>query len=161
MSAYYYHSSMGAVFSSMLCVIGIFLLFYQGHDEYDNWLGNLACVFALGTALVPTAEDGKPLEWWNSLHYIFAALLFIVLTLFSLWRFPRNKMRRRRNRIYYACGSIMTICLLVLFSRLFHEGSTKNAWDERHIVFWLEMIVVMAFGLSWLTKGRAMFKDKD
>ena len=56
----YYHTGMRDVLVGTLFVIGFFLLSYKGYDRADNLTGNLACVFAVGLALFPTAPEVAP-----------------------------------------------------------------------------------------------------
>jgi hypothetical protein len=35
-----------------------------------------------------------------------------------------------------------------------------SSWLSLKPVFWLESIAVVAFGISWLVKGEAIFKDQ-
>src|SRR3989344_41314 len=53
----YYYTVMGDVFVGSLCAIAVFLGSYRGYTRTDSIAGNLACVFALGTALFPTAPE--------------------------------------------------------------------------------------------------------
>src|SRR5712671_5197551 len=52
-SAYYY-TGMRDVFVGSLCAIAVFLMSYRGYERKDDIAGDLACVFALGVALLPT-----------------------------------------------------------------------------------------------------------
>src|SRR5262245_5003850 len=59
----YYHTEMRDVFVGILCAIGVFLLSYRGYESEDRIAGNLACAFAIGTALFPTTPmDPAPLD---------------------------------------------------------------------------------------------------
>ena len=53
--SYYYYSGMRGVLVGSLWAIGVFLLSYRGYDTRDQMAGRLACFFALGVALFPTA----------------------------------------------------------------------------------------------------------
>jgi hypothetical protein len=44
------------VLAGSLWAIGIFLMSYRGYQKRDEMAGRLACVFALGVALFPTAR---------------------------------------------------------------------------------------------------------
>jgi hypothetical protein len=51
----------------------------------------------------------------------------------------------------------MTACLIsiMVYFKFFH---TDNA--GAHFVFWAEAIALIAFGVSWITKGGTLYPDK-
>src|SRR4030088_235470 len=49
----YYHTGMRDVFVGSLCAIAIFLMSYHGYERKDDIAGDVACIFALGVALLP------------------------------------------------------------------------------------------------------------
>ena len=53
--------------------------------------------------------------------------------------------------------------LAVLFAILLFvtPGWAANAVDSLAPIFWLESLAVVAFGVSWLTKGEAILKDEE
>ncbi|WP_394992285.1 hypothetical protein [Emticicia sp.] len=53
----YYHTRMRDIFVGTLCAIALFLFSYKGYDKRDNIAGTLACFFALGVAIFPTAIE--------------------------------------------------------------------------------------------------------
>ena len=165
----YYNTGMRDVFVGTLCVIGFFLLSYRGYD-HDNFIGNLGCIFALGTALFPTAHGrvapgGTDLA--GILHFVFAALFFGTLIYFSWVLFPKThkneqpeKRKLQRNMIYKACGWVMFICIFILIPiYLLLRGTFAAGLDRYAPAFWLETIGIVAFGISWLTKGQFILKD--
>mgnify|MGYP006313488141 FL=1 len=163
----YYHTVMGDVFVGSLCAIGMFLLTYRGHERSDDIAGNLACLFAVGVAVFPTARSEHP-EGIERLvgmaHYTSAALMFLILAYFCLVLFvktdpgkPMTDEKRTRNRLYRLCGGLILVCIAGI-------GIAKLALPETFVarydpVFWLESTAVVAFGLSWLVKGEAILKD--
>lgn len=169
MSAYY-HTGMRDVFVGTLWVIGFFLLSYKGWG-HDNIIGNLACMFAVGTAVFPTRPEGavsRGSAVAGYLHLAFAALFFLTLIYFSFFLFtktdPRRKPTRRklqRNVVYRCCGGVMSCCILliVVYSSVL-PGSAVRVLEPLRPVFWLESLAVVAFGLSWLTKGEAILRDE-
>src|SRR2546425_8304895 len=81
----YYHTGMRDVFVGTLCAIGVFMISYRGYERQDDVAGDLACVFAVGVALFPTAlREDLPLEAIRALPLLFAALVFFTLAFFSL-----------------------------------------------------------------------------
>ncbi|MFC1552065.1 DUF998 domain-containing protein [Candidatus Latescibacterota bacterium] len=165
----YYHTGMRDVFVGTLCVIGFFLLSYKGYERSDDIAGDLACVFAVGIALFPTTPEVAATSSDRIIGYVhlgFATLYFLTLIYFSLFLFiktdpqktPSNR-KLQRNKIYRICGYTMGICILLIaiFFLLPHTlTSHLNAYKP---VFWLESLAVLAFGISWFTKGQAILKD--
>lgn len=158
--SYYYHTDMRDVFVGALCAVALFLFFYSGYDQKDNWAGNLAGLFAIGVAWCPTTKNG-PGDLTGRLHFVFAALFFITLAVFSLFLFTKKNKRPtpqklKRNWIYRICGLAMIACLITI---ILFKFMTKNLEIESDFVFWAESVALFAFGLSWLTKGGALFRD--
>src|SRR5277367_4539977 len=54
--SHYYYTCMRGVLVGSLWAIGVFLMSYRGYEKRDEIAGRLACVFALGVALLPTAR---------------------------------------------------------------------------------------------------------
>ncbi len=165
-SAYYY-TPMRGVFVGSLCAIAVFLMSYRGYERKDHIAGILACVFGVGIALFPTTPEGHPTttqQVIGGLHLAFAALFFLTLSYFSLALFTKTdpakaKTSRKvqRNRVYLSCGCTMLACLalIAVYGLLLHETPVK----ELEPLFWLESAAIVAFGVSWLTKGEAILKD--
>ncbi|WP_341903941.1 hypothetical protein [Fluviicola taffensis] len=51
----YYYTRLRDVFVVTLCAMSLFLLTYKGSDETDRWITNLAGIFGLITAFIPTS----------------------------------------------------------------------------------------------------------
>ena len=99
------------------------------------------------------------------LHLAFAAAFFATLIYFSLRVFtetdenvPPTPQKEKRNVVYKVCGVIMAICMLAIIVIALVPGA-KDSLKELAPVFWLEGTAVIAFGVSWLTKGEAILKD--
>jgi len=178
----YYHTIMRDLFVGILCVVAFFLFAYEGYSRADAVAGKAACVFALGVAFFPTRMDEpftvctiRPVfaTYWVSelltldavskIHYLSAALLFATFTFFSLVLFTKSKGKQtkqkvKRNFIYRVCGAVMALCIVVLG---FYFAFLEHTWLSTYKpVFWLESLALWAFGISWLTKGEFIFKDK-
>jgi hypothetical protein len=165
-SAYYY-TSMRDVFVGSICAIGVFLLTYRGYERADDTAGNLACVFAVGLALLPTSPPSGATATQTLVgyaHLLFASAYFLTLAYFSLALFrktnPERQMTKRkvqRNVVYTACGYTILVSVgLIVVNAVFLMHSALQAIDP---VFWLESAAVLAFGVSWLTKGEAILAD--
>ena len=53
MSGYYY-TDMRNIFVGALCALGVFLAAYDGYDDVDRWITNIAGLCAVGVAFCPT-----------------------------------------------------------------------------------------------------------
>lgn len=157
----YYHSGMRDVFVGALCAIALFLFFYKGYDRWDNISANAAAFFALGIAFFPTVPEGK-YDASATIHFICAAAFFAILAFMAIFLFTRKKTdptKRKliRNKIYIICGIVMIASLLVLITFFIFFNKSR---PESRLVFWTESIALIAFGVSWLTKGGSLYPDK-
>lgn len=171
----YYHTGMRDIFVGIISAIALFLFAYKGYDRADAIAGNLACVFALVVAFFPTSVNGSPGGCIpesvdngiiSTIHYIAAAGFFLVLSYFSLFLFTRSvndptPMKLKRNRLYRVCGYTMlvSIALIGAFSICLRMSGCQQL-QRFHPTFWLETIALWAFGISWLTKGKAILADR-
>jgi len=158
--SHYYHTGMRDVLVGAICAIALFMFFYRGYDKWDDWAGNLTGLFAIGVAWFPTAEAG-PNNWVGLVHFICAGSFFVTLAAISLFLFTRKGLsptRRKvnRNRIYVICGLVIIACLIAI---LIYFNFINNDKAESSFVFWAETIALIAFGLSWLTKGGTICPD--
>lgn len=167
-SAFYY-TGMRDVLVGTLCVIGVFLFSYKGPERKDSIAGNLACLFAVGAALFPTAPEGVSCnlrQIYYCVHPVCAALLFLTLTYFSLCLFTKTdpnktptKQKLLRNHVYRASGYTMLSCIVLIPIVYLLPDNISGAIEKYVPVFWLEAIIVVAFGISWLTKGEGILSD--
>ena len=164
----YYYTVMGDVFVGSLCAIGVFLMSYKGYDRKDEIAGYLVCVFSLGVAFFPTTPDMGATardKLIGGLHLSFAALLFLTLAYFSLALFTKtapgkNPTRRKlqRNTLYRICGYTILACIFLI--AVVALPPVKTLVESLTPVFWLESLAIVAFGVSWLTKGETILKDQ-
>jgi len=162
----YYHTGMGDIFVGSLCAVAVFLWSYRGYDERDDRAGNVACVAALGVALLPTA----PLRPFSleavvgALHVVSAAVFFGALAYFSLRLFRLSdkavptERKLQRNRVYTVCGYTIIGCVLAI--GVVSVEPVRTAVLPLRPVLWLEALAVLAFGVSWFTKGEAILSDR-
>jgi hypothetical protein len=171
-SAYYY-TGMRDVLVGTLWATGFFLFSYKGYGRADNILSNIACLFAIGIALFPTAPVIGATSKETIIgvfHLIFAAGFFGILTVFCLQLFTKTntknptKRKLQRNIIYRVCGYTMmvSISLLVIYSvlRIVLPNHAVASLAKFLPIYWLEAFSLVAFGVSWLTKGEAILKDE-
>jgi hypothetical protein len=151
----YYHTPMRDWLVGSLCAVGVFLLFYR-FRRVDYLVTNLAGVLAVGVALFPTSapEEAESVVSW--IHYTCAAGLFLALAYVSWFLFPErppgvrgsHHESSRRNVVYRTCAAVMIGCVVAAaLNRLL-------GLDIAYALFWLETLAVLAFGVSWLVKGR-------
>lgn len=180
----YYHTNMRNIFVGFNCAVALFLFAYRGHDWRDNITGSLGSIFVLGVAFLPCSV-GTPSQTClvavtaqnpmvGDLHNLSALLYFIILIVYSLFLFPKTHMdmvtgekkfmgrqKKKRNVVYYICGSLMTASLLLI---IFYMGFLTNLYpglEGLNPVFWLESVMLSSFGISWLTKGQLIFRDEN
>ena len=165
-SAYYY-TPMRDVFVGILCAIGVFLFSYRGYGRRDDVAGYVASLFGIGVALFPTAPAGKSLDVFGMIHSACAVLFFSTLTYFSLFLFTKtnpdeipSRRKRQRNIIYRICGGLMAASLLLMLIHAFLPKDLNESIKGYCVRFWLETVVIVAFGVSWLTKGQAILWDR-
>ena len=159
--SHYYFTGMGNVFVGALCAVALFMFFYSGYDKWDDWAGNIAGFFAIGVAWFPTTEVGSS-DLTGTIHLASAALFFLTLAIFSLFLFTRKgskptPQKLTRNKIYIICGLVMIACLvaIAIYFKVIHDDNPRSGF-----VFWAETIALVAFGVSWLTKGGTLYPDK-
>ena len=169
----YYYTGMRNVLVGTLWATGFFLLSYKGYAPIDDILSNFACLAAIGIALFPTApESGATSQqvaigWF---HLGFAGIFFSILIVFCLHLFTKTssahptRQKLQRNIVYRVCGYSMIACiaLLVVYSILqtLLPKQSMAPVTAMHPIYWLEALSLVAFGISWLTKGETILKDK-
>ena len=166
----YYHTEMGDVFVGILFGIGLFLFSYKGYQRSDDLAGDLACLFAIGVALFPTTPENSLSDLARligTIHFGFAALLFLSFAYFAICLFPKThpdreptRRKRRRNVVYRACGAAIVLCIVLIAVVNLVPSQIASPIQAYSPVFWLEAIAIVAFGISWLVKGEAILKDE-
>jgi hypothetical protein len=184
LSAYYHRTALAEFLTARDFFVGgligaaVCLYAYKGYSMKENVALNMAAVFAIGVALLPTAHGGiaDPLETAKAscvvfmgegyrdatirpaLHALSAVLFFFCLAYVSIWR-SRDTLRnlkdeQRRafyNRWYFFSGAAMILSpvIAVLVSTIA---------DAKHpiIIFLVETFGVWAFGIYWAFKSREM-----
>jgi len=158
-SAYYYTGAV-AIFVGVLFALALFLLTYPGYKGViaDRLLGLVGGTAAILVALFPTsAPDGLSAPtWWSpymrTVHYLSAVVLFVVFILFAIWLFRKSNIprrgdrpleKRRRDDICLASGIIMIASVLWAASSMVTHAP----------IFIPESMAIIAFAVSWLTKG--------
>ena len=173
----YYHSVMRDIFVGCLFAIGVFLISYNGHplkegERFsDDIVATIAGIAAFGVALFPNEAGGRinPETLSQELigfsaaamgHYLSAVIFLGSLAYFCLVKFARTAKPFRR-RIYRACGGFIVLggVVATIASLIKLNGPEPlAAWVvELRLIFWIEALGILAFGISWLVKGQAQF----
>lgn len=160
--SHYYYTGMRDVFVGALCAVALFMFFYSGYDKRDDWLGNMAGIFALAVAWFPTTEEGA-IDVIGMIHFGSATALFICFAVFSMWLFTKSKKgveptpkKLKRNRVYRICGVIIILSILAMF---IYSVFIEDNYHIQRFIFWGETVALIAFGVSWLVKGEAILGD--
>ena len=166
----YRYTSMGGLYVGSLCALAAFLMGTRGYDKADEITGYLAGVFALGVALFPSENPRLAFHTrleieMNTIHTLFAALMFLALTYFCLVLFRRSspgayhtRRKRHRNALYAVCGLVLLVCNTVMVSlNLATPARLLQRFDP---LLTCESLSLIAFGVAWLTKGNGILKDR-
>jgi len=168
----YYFSDFREILTGILCAVSLFLISYKGTRnpnllKNDSLLTNIAGIMALLVAFFPTnAETCEEKmytiapwcqNWMGTLHYIFAAIFFLIIANISISVFTIGQANNKdipvsalnENYIYKTCGYTMIGCLIMI-----PLSDLLNLFPASTLVF--ESLALIAFGISWLIKGRAL-----
>jgi hypothetical protein len=170
----YYHTIQRDIFVGCLFAIGTFLIAYRGHDRVpgetlsDEVLTNLAGFSAIAVALFPS-EAAEPqvttltqaalgMRAAVTGHYLAAQAFLYSLAWMCFVHFARTASAPRR-RIYRGCGMVIVavgvVATCAAIGRRFGSDGVHAFVIDNSVVFWCEAVGVWAFGIAWLTKGRA------
>src|SRR5918992_2073804 len=150
-SAYYY-TGMRDVFVGSMCAVGVFLLSYR-FGKLDDVLGDVAGVSAIGLALFPTAAASA--SGWDRAagiaHFVFAAVFFGALAIFSLVLFTRSggdetPRKLVRNWIYRVCGWPFVSSFVRAGPAALLLDKTEKV--DRNPLFWLKPAAIPGSGWS-------------
>ncbi len=170
--SHYYYTNLRELFTGVLCAVGLFLFLYKGHTnanffKNDSLMTNIAGAMAFGIALMPTAPNACGdkmytlipfcLDWLAGLHYGFAAIFFLTLSIISINVFTIGQEVHKEipvsalneNNIYKVCGYAMLVFIV-----LTPICDYYHCFPYSTLVF--ETLMLIAFGISWLIKGRAL-----
>ncbi|MFE0459114.1 hypothetical protein ACFW1A_07600 [Kitasatospora sp. NPDC058965] len=144
-----YYTSTRNVFVGSLCALGVFLICYRFDRRDDRW-STAAGVCAVGVALCPTAPVHATAfrSAVGVVHLVLAALVYLVLALFSIvsFRDPHYARRPWVARGYLTAGLLIPLFLvLAVVASLTHLGAD---WTV-HPVYLCEWLATWAFGAAW------------
>jgi len=174
----YYHSPVRDVFVAFLCVIGFLLITYMAGkwrsvDFVVSFVAGVALILvamfpterpnlaanAPACGSVPAPADCAPVQRRigearsERIHYASAAVAFGSLFAISLV-FGRREQRFAKKPlvawVHYVCSAAIALGVLVIVAgELFDAGSI---WILTPLYIG-EVLIVLAFGVSWLVKG--------
>lgn len=160
-----YYSS--PVLIAVLSGVAFFLIIYRGYNNWDTLVNTVAGICAFGVVCFPcnvswVSTDVPVGMFWlpgtvtTTVHFISAAILFLMLSLNSICLFSKSS-DAKKNRLYKICGWVILADLVI---------AALNAawWHKDWTVIVNEAIMLFAFGISWLVKGHLFdnwFKPAD
>jgi hypothetical protein len=170
----YYYTNTRDIYIAIVSIISIYLISYKGYEKIDDIIGNLSGVFALGVVVFPTYYSTE----YNTtvgifllndrisdiIHMTFAALLFFSLSYTSIFLFTKSrgvrisKAKKKRNIVYRICGIIMFLSIILISIYMVILQNTIISKIKPVLI--LESITLIAFGISWLVKGKTFSKKK-
>ncbi|MDC7222250.1 MAG: hypothetical protein PQJ60_00845 [Spirochaetales bacterium] len=169
-SAYYYTISRN-IFVGLLSITGLFLFVYNGKFYYEALVSKLAALCAVTTALSPTVLSNditenrecllKVINSAPNLHNIAAALLFVQLIFLCLCFARRAKLKEdkysnHRRVIYLVCAALMTVSLITYPLLGLFSPFSFTELDRVHLLFYMESIALISFGVAWFTAGKPL-----
>lgn len=160
---YYYNFKIIMIGALILC--SFFLFTYKGYDLGDRIFTILAGIGAFGVASFPMANVFEqdvvkvglfslPDNISNIIHCIMAILVFGSFGLMTLTQFTKGK-HKYRNILYYICGGIILLAMLLMGLSYFIACLNFNASTMIY-----ELIMLEAFSVAWLTKSGIFFKEE-
>lgn len=177
--SHYYFTRAGTIFTLVVSLLAIFLLIYKGYDRRDFYISCQAALAAFTLVLLPTCNvKNVPApgvvvaqlpesSLRANAHYFAAAIFLLSLAYMSIFLFTKGKTKPRpkrkiiKNRIFRICGVLMVIAVGLIFLHLFNLGIPPDIYNQYHLTFWLEVVAVVSFGISWMVKGDAVWGLKE
>jgi hypothetical protein len=164
--SYYYWTSSQDVLVGVLCVAGALLVTYRGYDNTDRITATIAGIAAIFVALFPCyAIPGRVGFFGTSakvaeiLHGASAVVFFLALSYMSFFQFSKGNARKKIfgiycNTIFKACGLVMVGSMLLVV--LLYLILPMVIMETYAILYMLESVMLFAFGISWLVKGKTV-----
>ena len=184
-SHYYYLPLPSLILIIILSTLALFLISYKGYKidgtgakEYlsDDWITNIGGLAALIVVIVPTCcygsesveveaicelENypllGHDLSWKDSIHLISAVVFLFAMGWMSIYKFTRGSEKDSLEyMIYNICGYLVWGSIGVLFVYFALKRLINDFPEAKYIIYIMETIAVVPFGVSWLIKGKTM-----
>lgn len=173
--SHYYYTSVRDAFTGIIIGVSMFLITYHGYTRVDDWITNVTGFLGIGIALCPCiclANPATHVGFFNLssdisdyIHLTCAILFFTLLAYNSIFLFTKTtngekmtRNKKKRNILYVICGILMFGSLVTMIILRLSLG--EHVFNSKPIVFVLESVMLIAFGVSWLVKGETMWRDK-
>lgn len=125
----YYYSPMRNVLVASLCILGMFLITYNGYDRLDSGITNVAGAAAIGVAFFPTSSPSFSPAWVGDVHPYIAGVAMTSLALMSL-QFTQTGVAGgpgEASQAKPAWRQVIKRMWLALFFRYGDPGKTRTA----------------------------------
>lgn len=153
--------------AGILTTASVVLMCYDGYSRIDNLVTTISGVFGIMIVLFPCdcsltgAHTGffqLSAKASSMIHCASAVVFFCLLAFNSLFLFTKSTgtmtvYKEMRNFVYRICGIGMLAAMILMPLPVKFPAKT----------WWIEMIALTFFGISWLTKGGAFpfLNDKE
>ncbi len=180
--SHYYYTQSAVFFIAILSAFGLFLISYKGYEKSatekisDNVITQIGGFAALLVILLPTTcfkgncglltnidllsggfMFGHSNEIIGVIHLICAGVFLFAMGWMSIFKFTKSE-NKKYNTFYKFCGYTVWISIGLLLVEFALKKILKN--EDFHVtqydVFILETVAIIAFGSSWLIKGKAL-----
>ena len=171
----YYHTRMRDLFVGLLCAIGFCLFAYKGYtllgfEHLENWLGGIACIAAIGTAIVPSlmhvnsecAYCSAVFGMNHVVHLICAVVLFgtlfVFLILFTCTNMDKSSTewktsrKRIRNKWYRSLAGAMALALAIAIIAM-----NVDVMRRHYVVLIGQWAALWSFSIGWMIKSGNVF----
>ena len=168
---YYANSKMFMI--GLLFATSVFFFTYKGYDKKDRICSLIQAISSMGIIVFPcVGTDSKalvglfnlPAGFSHKIHCVFASILFIafainLLFLFTLGNGEATEQKKKRNRIYRACGIIIFIFIVI-------QALVKTVF-KAYIPSWIpvslinEFVMLEAFAFAYIVKSEAIKRFND
>jgi hypothetical protein len=159
----YYGTGSRDVLVGVLFVFSAFFVEYRGYDRIDECAGNAGALFAMVVAVCPCTSRNQVVA---TLHLVAAALLFLTFAFFCLFRFTKRdpgrvavtRRKQLRDSIYKVNGGVIVAGMIAIaLHGLFRDKSQPAST----FTFFVESLMLWAFGFAWIVKGNALLADES
>jgi hypothetical protein len=180
--SHYYFTRANSIFIGVMSVLSMFLIIYKGKAKQDFYISVVAGLAAICVILFPTDNlTGYPCEepcnhivtsinpnsFREIFHLISATIFLGALAIMSGYLFVksdkskgnRGKKKIIRNRIYRICTVLMLLAMAVIFFLGCLNWIPETQYNDMKLTYWMEVLAIESFGISWLVKGEAIFGD--
>ncbi len=155
----YYGTEMRDILLGGLFCLAWCLFLHRGYARRDDVAGDVACLFALGMALFPKTHPSAAVVGVHLVSEVGlgGVMAFISLAVFTKAPGPSpTSPTAARNRVHRAAGYTLLACTVVGILCYALGGIVPSTVQ---LIFWLESLAFLSFGVSWLVKGDVVLRD--